>query len=169
MKRFTITLLSSFLFGLGLQSQEVSRLNPNVIANAGKVIQSESYTLSFTIGEMVVDHFEGGQYQLTQGFQQPEVFEVNTDKEPSSSRRQINIYPNPTKDMVAVELIIQTHVGELFFQLYNMQGQELLSRRIAGSETVFEIDLSGYPNGAYLLKVSDAISITHQVFQIIKI
>lgn len=61
---------------------------------------------------------------------------------------QISIYPNPFKDFF--NIIAKSNIHEI--ELLDLQGRILLNQKI--NQPQFKIDLSNYPNGFYLLKVT---------------
>jgi hypothetical protein len=71
------------------------------------------------------------------------VTETATAVEKTSGSAALSVYPNPTTGVVYVENDVRGEVT-----LYDVSGKLLL--RATGSATV---DLSGYPNGVYVLKV----------------
>lgn len=65
-----------------------------------------------------------------------------------------NIYPNPTKDYLNIE-IDNPLTGDLFIIIYNEVGQEVESHAYIKESTHFntQIDLSDQPSAVYLIKV----------------
>ena len=61
------------------------------------------------------------------------------------------VFPNPVKDRATLECIDSAEI-----QLYNLQGQ--LVRTFSDTN---EIDVSGLPEGIYLLQVTDREGLTH--------
>ena len=64
----------------------------------------------------------------------------------------IKIYPNPTTDMVIVELLEKGASKTAIVTVYNMQGARLLQKTI-NSEPKFQFSLLGKPDGIYMLQV----------------
>jgi hypothetical protein len=62
-----------------------------------------------------------------------------------------NIYPNPASEIINIELIDKNNENTVRF--YNALGQLLLSKTFSGQKT--EIDVSGFSNGIYLIKIND--------------
>lgn len=79
------------------------------------------------------------------------VFTDIEDKNPLSS---FNVFPNPSQDKFTVE-VTSPQNKELQLQLLNTQGQVLYQTNF--SQTL-EMDLSSYPIGVYLLKVTDGFN-----------
>jgi hypothetical protein len=63
----------------------------------------------------------------------------------NSERRQINVYPNPTADIIKISVPLDK---EYAIKLLDFFGCEILSQSNSS-----EIDLSGYPNGIYFVTV----------------
>ena len=66
--------------------------------------------------------------------------------------QSIRIYPNPTSDIVIVELLETGTTASAILTLYNMQGVRLLQKTITG-EPRFQLSLLGKPDGIYLVQV----------------
>ena len=66
--------------------------------------------------------------------------------------QMIKIYPNPTTDMVIVELIEAVTPATAVISVYNMQGEKLLQKTING-ESQFQFSLSDKPVGIYIVHV----------------
>ncbi len=64
---------------------------------------------------------------------------------------KLKVYPNPTRDMVWMELAPEHKPIEV--QLYNMQGQ-LVVRHINLQESTFILDIKGLPSGIYYYLLS---------------
>jgi len=69
----------------------------------------------------------------------------------------LNLYPNPTSDVVFVEAEAMSHV-----KLFNAMGQCVMDKDLAGS--VLQIDLSSYSEGVYLLSVTTKKAILSRRF-----
>jgi hypothetical protein len=72
--------------------------------------------------------------------------------EESLGEQKITIYPNPTKGVLTIEIEDYKSVApeNNSLYVYNLAGRQLLVKTRLGSS--FTVDLSGYPNGIYLLK-----------------
>ena len=60
----------------------------------------------------------------------------------------VSIYPNPTNGLVTLRM---DQVQGFDYEIYNLQGQQLLKGHSKGSETI--IDLSAYPAGLYVVSI----------------
>jgi hypothetical protein len=72
---------------------------------------------------------------------------IETDHNP------INIFPNPTKNLVKVDLsrLLGRHVE---IQMYNSVGQEVYWDRLIADERALQFAVASLPRGIYLIKVA---------------
>ena len=85
---------------------------------------------------------------------------------PASNQTFYTIYPNPTHNIVNVELKNQDQKtnpnAKIVAELYNMMGE--VKRNVTINNNIATIDVSGLPKGIYLLKINiDGIIESHQV------
>ena len=78
----------------------------------------------------------------------------------TSVENQIKIYPNPTNQLLTVEISSQTKVSQI--DIINIHGM-LLSRKIVGNEQN-SIDVSGLPGGIYIIQVRTESGVFSQKF-----
>ena len=78
--------------------------------------------------------------------------EDNTGIVPLTKPQFIKIYPNPTTDMVIIELLEVGTNTTAIVTVYNMQGAKLLQKTING-EPKFQFSLLGKPDGIYMVQV----------------
>jgi photosystem II stability/assembly factor-like uncharacterized protein len=64
----------------------------------------------------------------------------------------VMIYPVPVSTTITIETSTTPELNT-FLTIYNMSGQQLIEHRISEAKTVF--DLSGLPQGIYLVRVQD--------------
>ncbi|MBR4804106.1 MAG: T9SS type A sorting domain-containing protein, partial [Bacteroidales bacterium] len=65
--------------------------------------------------------------------------------------RTINVYPNPTKGQMNVEI---PDMGEATYTVYDMMGRQVLQSRTIFSANVHQINLKSLPSGAYRLEIT---------------
>jgi len=122
-------------------------------------------SVSYSIGQMQVQTYEGVNGSMATGVQQP--YEISVISELSENALVGNIllaYPNPVTD----KLILKTDFKEdmtLTYCLYDISGKVLLESNINSNE--IEILMSGYLPATYFLKVNSGNSVL-KVFKIIK-
>ena len=125
-------------------------LTPTVIGTTGDFFVGSSATLSWTLGEIMTETYNGTSNQLTQGFHQPTRSDVGIEE---SDDLQISIYPNPARDQVIIELADNTE--ELNITLYSISG-EIVYYGVYSGNSPFPIDLSGFADGMYLLQITNS-------------
>jgi len=132
----------------------------DLISTGGDFFQMESGSISFTIGEPIIETLGNEDHILTQGFQQSnrDIATGNNELEYLS----INIYPNPTTDFVTVEL---SEIQELDYQLFDLNGIILSHGQISQTETT--ISLNNYIPSIFILKLIDNNQ-GNRTFQIVK-
>jgi hypothetical protein len=68
------------------------------------------------------------------------------------AERTIKIYPNPTEGHLKVEISDFEACQSVNLSIYNMQGQVVIKRKMESS--VYDLDISGRPNGLYVLQIN---------------
>lgn len=66
-------------------------------------------------------------------------------------KRNISIYPNPTKGVLAVEISNAGDINNISLQLYDLQGKQIYNE--ANFKGKSEINFINSPAGAYALKI----------------
>lgn len=151
MRLFLTCLLSVSLFILNAQ---------DLISTGGDFFQMESGSISFTIGEPVIETLVTSGHSLTQGFQQSQREIITAANELDDI--SINIYPNPTVDNVRIELSEQRF---LKYQLFDLNGLLLQQDNISHIQTT--LSLANYYPSIYILKLTDS-NLGSKTFQIVK-
>ncbi|MCI5054758.1 MAG: T9SS type A sorting domain-containing protein [Flavobacteriales bacterium] len=67
-------------------------------------------------------------------------------------KNQINCYPNPTQGFIRLDLSSVT-AENAAVEIYSIDGRLKLNRQFTKSPSSFDLDLSSYENGIYLVKV----------------
>lgn len=133
----------------------IVRLTPSiqaqeVIATSGNFFQNENVTISWTLGEPIIETFSSADMILTQGFQQP-VLIVSTLIEEPGLDFQITAFPNPTN--AHVNISTDALQGEsLMYRVYDMQGRFIVSNLLEGTQTRVAFD--DYPPGTYFIRIT---------------
>jgi hypothetical protein len=120
-----------------------------VISSSGSTLKNNTGSLTFTVGELVIDTKNAGKITITQGFHQTKltITAINVLREQKFS---ISAFPNPTNDFVNLK-IEKGEIRDVEFTLFDLQGKVLSNRKIESTNT--EVSLSGYNSGNYLLKI----------------
>jgi hypothetical protein len=125
------------------------RLQPSVLASAGGVIQlPQTGTLSWTLGEIIVEQVREERFLLTQGFQQAELT-ISTSYYNTDFAFAIHMYPNPASDHVVLG---SDYPGLLKFILTDLSGK-LIHEGSFMTHHQFPVDQ--IPAGHYSLTVRE--------------
>lgn len=120
MKTKKLYLLSLML--LGLFVAESQTLSSSVISVAGGYEKTPSgMSLSWTIGEPIVDPLRSGNVVLTQGFQQPDL-KISTAFTDPGFEASLSVYPNPTLDYLQMET---DYARPIQFRLMDISGKRI--------------------------------------------
>ena len=139
-------------------------LSPEIISSSGANFNSGGSSLSWTIGEPIIDTYNAGSSQLTQGFHQS--YLNITAIQPQAIGLEIRAYPNPSQSTVFIEIGGNPESYQL--ELFNILGQRLQSFEAENSNAI-SIDLSAYAAGNYLLRISQQNATPIQTFKMQKI
>ena len=122
-----------------------------VVSSAGDSHINNNGSISYTIGEPVVETFTGENNILTQGFQQTNLVITAIDELPGLDF-EISAFPNPASEIVKLRIGKESIAG-MQYKLYDMNGNLLLQNRLEGAET--EIPFSDLSPAEYILIISD--------------
>lgn len=142
----SVFLLQSLLITNDIFGQSISQ---EVIATAGDFFTTSDASLSWTLGEPVIETAGSGNVILTQGFHQTEIM-ITAIKEPLRVAYDLKVFPNPAVDIVNIDL---TLAGDeiITVQLYNMNGERLINKKF--QQRLFQLDLSSLASANYLLSL----------------
>jgi hypothetical protein len=145
-----ILLLNAF----SIQAQQI-------VSTAGNYQANTSGSLSWTLGECLIDTYNDGNVVVNQGFQQSKLIITDIHELPGNSL-EISAYPNPTEDIVTLK--VTTGAGQgCRYQLYDLYGKLLNEQKLTSNET--KISFMNLASGTYLLKLLNE----DQVLKILKI
>ena len=153
MKKLTV-FTSIFLLTTVLSAQEV-------ISTQGDSYSNINNTLDFTIGETVIANVTDGTNELTQGFHQS--FLVITSLEDLDVSFSVNIFPNPTSEII--NLNIEKYEG-ITFHLFDVAGKLLKEALVTEAKTT--VTISNHPKGIYLLTLTQQDNKKIKTYKIIK-
>lgn len=133
-------------------------------ATGGNAVGSGG-TVSFTVGQVVWNIFQGSTGSFLQGVQQPFEISVVTAVQNTEYINLVCIaYPNPTSGQL--KLRVESSVfNDIRFQLYSLKGLVLKDEKIISEET--EIHMENLPSSVYFLRVF-LNEMEVKVFRIIK-
>lgn len=119
-------------------------------------------SVSFSVGQVAYKHYQGTA-SVNEGVQQ--VYEISpvTSLQEDENLFQLVAYPNPTADVLWLEVLGDAELGETHYQMVSVSGQHLGSGMITSNRT--EISMAHVAPGSYVLRISGA---NNQSFRIIK-
>ncbi|TVQ17814.1 MAG: T9SS C-terminal target domain-containing protein [Bacteroidetes bacterium] len=124
-------------------------VSQEVVSSAGNYHESETMSISWTLGETVTETFTAGELILTQGFQQPTLIVVSVD-ELADFDLTVTAFPNPTADILTVKLENHNY-DKVSYTLYDMSGRLFTSGDFSGSEE--RISFTSLKSGVYFLTI----------------
>ncbi len=89
------------------------------------------------------------------------------DQAEEISSMGIKIFPNPGKGLFTFEINNGSGIRPLRISVYNLSGQSIMQNILFNEERI-TIDISGYPEGMYLISVNDGNSIKVLKYSLIK-
>ena len=149
-----------FILGLFiLQPAKAQSLERQVVASSGATFNQGAYTLDFTFGEMMATTFEHRD-ELCQGFQQ--AWAVITAIGSVPTEMDIKVYPNPTIDILHVEVSAKTDL-----QILDLHGRVVMSLHLAAGNEM--IDVTELPAGTYIIRCMDMENRKESTFKMVKL
>jgi len=142
-------------------------LTPELLTSGGDHFTGTDAQLSWSVGEMIIDTYDNGSNQLTQGFHQTNL--VITSVNDLAENIEIAVFPNPTSDQLNIEYSNSTQ--NLTLNLYDALGTQLLSEQVLMNAQFDNksIDLSGLAANTYFLHIANEKNESIKVFKILKI
>ncbi len=121
--------------------------------------------VNFTIGQIDYQTETGTNGTITQGLQQPYEIYVYTGIEVAGVNLVSEVYPNPTNGSLTLK-IDENLLGNLTYQLFDVEGKLISKNSIVSSET--KIDMSLLASAKYFIKVMSSDK-EIKTFKIIKL
>lgn len=163
-------ILLCLILTTGMNVLLAQSLSPTVISTAGHFSSAGGYSLSGTIGELAITTLDpGGSYILTQGFQQPFDIGVTPGFEDLGLDWSVNAYPNPVSDFLNIRFNIE-NPADFTIELLDITGKKIWIRNLPGltPKEVISVNLSGYTEGVYLLRITTPDQRLQKVYKIQK-
>lgn len=123
-------------------------LTPTVVASSGEFFSAGSASLSWTLGEVVIDSYFGTNNQLTQGFQQPEIRLLTVEE--YNPAIVISVFPNPTTDILNFSITGLSNSYQV--AIFDMSGK-LIAEKLFTEFANTQFDLSAFESGIYLMQI----------------
>ncbi len=155
----------TFLQGNKIHSQSIS---PQSINSSGSTMSQNNGSLSFTVGELVVlTQTDSDGNTLGGGFTSGATISTASIQEPDLAIIKVKVFPNPTSDLVTVE-IQDTKLSNVIFEVSDASGKILSYGKYAGIANKIGINTASWNNGIYFLNIKDMNSQLLGSYKIIK-
>lgn len=168
MKRL-FTLILAVSFAAFSYAQEYN-IGMQVVASAGGYFNSTSagVSMSWTLGEVAYTTLTSGEYILTQGFQQGNLFTTDVEK-PDLSSSDMKIYPNPASLEFFIKGNSTSVKGKTTVEVYDITGRKVITKELNLVENEpYRIPIAELKAGIYMVRVSVESSKALKVFKLIK-
>jgi hypothetical protein len=145
----------------------VNILAQEVLASGGDYFAQSNGSLSYTIGETVVETYSNGNI-LTQGFQQD--YEHLLRIEFLNSEIFFDVYPNPFSSEIIIKYKPE-NTGEYLVELKDASGKEIYHSNYFFSSSNFnhQISVSSLSSGIYFLQIRELNTGEIATFKLTKI
>jgi len=133
-------------------SQENINIAPSVVTGCGASLQGYSMISlksDFTLGEIAIETISSEDFMLTQGFHQPGLGIISLTEDPHS---RISIYPNPTTDLLNLELM-EFNDEYVSVNILDLSGKKVYAERVSTNVKKHQINTSFLNLGSYLLEI----------------
>jgi len=139
--------LSVLLLGLGItaQAQQATTATGGNASGGGG-------TIAYSVGQIVYTTNTGTTGSVAQGVQQPYEISIVLGIDNHSINLELSAYPNPTTNFLTLT-VGKAELSTLNFQLYNINGKLIESRKIISSSET--IGMENLPSATYFLKVTN--------------
>ena len=139
MKKHWVPVLPLIVIGgsLSCSAQEV-------ISTQGETLSNSQGSISYSVGEVVINTETDGDYDITQGFHQANWTFVGI--EDFSPSYEASIFPNPTSELLNIKTELFDDVEYL---LYDVNGKQILKGKLTGKQT--SIQVNHLSTGSYSL------------------
>lgn len=138
-------------------------ISSDVMASGGGMYKNNYASLSYTIGEPVIETYKVDGTALTQGFQQSGYYATSIKNE-TKINSNIGVFPNPTTGLVNV-VASGNPETEYTCQLSDNIGRILIDKVRFTNEAKF--DLSNLSDGLYFVKVFKG-ELVVRIFKVIR-
>lgn len=154
------------LFLLILNSCELfcQSATTEVLATIGGSSDKNGLSVSWTIGETIINEKSIPDYKLSQGFQQGLQLSVATENKPLIDRISITAYPNPVLNSLTIKIVNPSNSFSWTVILYDYKGEVIFLNET--DEKTTEVNFTSLPPGAYLVRAG--LQDNYKVFHIIK-
>ncbi|WP_299259903.1 T9SS type A sorting domain-containing protein [uncultured Aquimarina sp.] len=157
--------ISTFLMVWIVMATQAQSIDTSVISNSGSTNSNTSHIITFTIGETFIETITNSE-SIDQGFWSGIAsLNVLSTEEFLFNNSTVTIYPNPVSDFFTIRI---PDVNSYTISLFNLNGQEIMTKKLNTSLLGNRIDISTLPYGTYILRLSIPENNENKIFKIIK-
>lgn len=162
MKKQSLGFILMLILLIGVNRLSAQNIHETIPVSGGEATGS-SGSISFTVGQVVYQTYQGTNYSEAQGVQQP--YEISiVDIEDGNMPGSVSVFPNPTDGLLW--LIYNNKNGEEFnYQVTDITGKIIFGSSPANREVT--INMNELPAGTYFLNICNMSNETKS-FKIIK-
>ena len=144
-------------------------LAPQSVNSAGVKMTQSNGSIKFTVGELrVLSTADSDGNSLGEGFTSAAVSSttITAIKTPLKDELNVSIYPNPTSDLVYVE-IIDTKLDWIYIDIIDQSGKLISSERYSGISNKIGINTTELSNGIYTLNLTNKDKQTLSIYNLL--
>lgn len=132
----------------------------DLIATTGDNFTTETHSINFSIGEMIVETNQ----EVTQGFHQP--WQHNFVNVTPENINNIKLFPNPTADDILISGKNMDEVSLITIQ--TLTGEIIMQYQPTNSTLTHKVHLSSFPAGIYIIQLlkTDGTTSCHKISKI---
>jgi hypothetical protein len=164
MKHQFTSIIASVALVAGLSFSSFSQ-ELEILGSAGTEASSSGASISYTVGELVVETGVSSSSVLTQGYQQGFLTPTAIDEVPSEL--ELSLYPNPTSEFLIIESVDLNKFDQI--TMYDINGKLLWSENgNSHVENRLRVDFTPYAAGNYILKMVDSQNQESYSYSVVK-
>jgi hypothetical protein len=163
MKRIVLSLAGGLI---AMQFVLAQQITPQVVATAGNYTENGGYSVSWTLGEPVVQTATNGSTTLTQGFQQPS-YNVVAITNQSIEGFSVNVFPNPATDFIIIDWTANNQ-DMLYISLFDIAGKKITEQSYAATQDKVSMNMSQLASAQYILEIRNKDNSISKIYQIFK-
>ncbi len=167
MNRFILTLTLLCAMGFNAVAQDIF-LCRQVVSSSGKTAIRDGITYMYTVGEPVIFLGQSADFQLTQGFHQPEVCTMYPVGTLDLSLWGLEIFPNPASDVLTIRYSPLMD-GDLRASVFDVSGRPVLLHHPITQAEGSNLDCSQWQSGVYFVRFEELGSRAYATTRIIKL
>jgi len=137
-------------------------MGQSVVSSQGDTYETSTGSISFTVGEVVIDTGTDGTNDLTQGFHQTNWNFLGL--EDGDINYEASVYPNPTSDILNIEV---GNFEEIEYALIESSGRIVLEGNL--TDFITQVRVDHLEPGSYHLQLTDAENNQLKNFKLLKL